>query len=379
MQDLLLSLRRLRREPGFALAAVATLALGVAISTAVFSVVDGVLLRPLPFAHPERLAFITREGDVSIPDGVDWRASSKSFESIALFLRRWALDLTGTGEPQRLSAGVVEPQYFDVLGMQPLLGRALSAEDERPGAPAVAVLSFGFWKRQFGGDAGVLGRTITLSDAKTTVVGVMPPGFDFLDDRTDVWVAVAPFTPWALPERGTNNFDAIGRLKPGVSFATASAEMRGICERLAQAYPRTNRGKIVEPLPMLDFLVGGVRKPLLALLSAVGLLLLIGCANLASLLLARSTARQAEYSLRLSLGASRARLLRQLLAEGLVLSALGGAAGLALAAWTQALIVASAPASLPRLADVRLSGPVLAVGLAASVLSGLAASLIPAL
>src|SRR5262245_31721764 len=217
IQDFRHAARLLRKSPGFTLAALTMLAVGIGANTAIFSVVNAVLLRPLPFPEPDRLAFITREGDVSILDGIDWRAQSRTHEGIALFLRNWAFDLSGDGEPERLVGSVVEPEYFQVLRTPPLLGRVLVAEDNRPGAPQVAGLSHAFWTRRFAADQQVVGRGVVLSDVPPTIVGVMPPEFDFLDDRVDLWVSVAAATPQFLPERGTNNFDAIGRLRPGVS------------------------------------------------------------------------------------------------------------------------------------------------------------------
>ncbi len=236
--SLVLAARGLSRRPGFALAAVLTLAVAIGANTAVFSVVDAVVLRPLPFPEPHRLSFLTREGDVSIPDGVDWRARTRTFDEIALFLRQWNLDLTGEGDPERIYAAVVEPSYFRILPTTPVLGRALTAEDDRVGTEPVAVLSEAFWKRRFGGDSNVLGRTLVLSGQPTRVVGVMPAAFDFQGDDVDLWVPVATTVPWALAERGTNNFDAIGRLRPGVSMAAARAEMVAITTRLAAEYPQ---------------------------------------------------------------------------------------------------------------------------------------------
>src|SRR5262245_4724736 len=194
-QDVRLALRRLAKSPAFTTVALLTLSLGLGANAAIFSVVDAVVFRPLPFPEPERLSFITREGDVSIPDGVDWRAQSQAFEEIALFLRNWAFDLTGAGDPQRLNGAVVEPEYFKVLGMPPRHGRALTAADNQPGAPPAVVLAEPSWRRWFAGDPAIVGRQITLSDVKTTVVGVMPAGFDFLHDGVDLWAPPATVEP----------------------------------------------------------------------------------------------------------------------------------------------------------------------------------------
>lgn len=379
LRDLGLALRRLRKSPGFASAAVGALALGVGVSTAVFSIVDGVLLKPLPFPEPERLVMITREGDVSIPDGRDWRPAAPSFESMALFLRSWTLDLTGDGEPVRVAASVVEPEYFRVLQAPPQLGRLLRDEDDQPGAPHVAVLSHAFWQRRFGGDRGVLGRSLTLSDAPATVVGVMGPDFDFFGDDVDLWMAPAAATPFFLQERGSNNFDAIGRLKAGVPLARAQAELMAVSRALETQYPRSNRGKLVVPIAATEFLTGSVRPVLLALLAAVLVVVVVSGANLASLLLARSAARRDEFAVRLALGAGRRRLLNQILAEGLVLALLGGGLGLFCAWASLDGLLALAPADLPRQDAVVLDARVFAFGAAASLLLGFVFSLVPAL
>ncbi len=378
VQDLRHAARLLRKSPAFTVAALAMLAVGIGANTAIFSVVNAVLLRPLPFPEPDRLVFITREGDVSILDGIDWRAQSRTHEGIALFLRSWAFDLSGEGEPERLQGAVVEPQYFQVLRTPPLLGRVLAAEDNQPGAPQVAVLSHAFWTQRFASDPGVVGRAVVLSDVPTTIVGVMPPEFDFLDDGVDLWVPVAAATPQFLGERGTNNFDAIGRLRAGVTVEEARAEMVAISQRLEKAYPDTNRRKIVEPLPLLEFMVGGVRRSLWVLLAAVGLVMLVGSVNLAGLLLARSQARSGEFALRMAVGASVGRVVRQLLAEGLLLGLLGGAVGLLVATWAREALVMAAPETLLRLREVPIDRNVLLFGLVSALVSGVLLSLVPA-
>ncbi|HJS58650.1 MAG TPA: ABC transporter permease [Vicinamibacteria bacterium] len=377
-QDLQYALRLLAKSPGFAAAAILMLAVGVGVNTALFSVVEGVLLRPLPFEEADRLVFITREGDVSIPDGADWRAACPSFEHIALFLRGWSFDLVGDGEPQRLNGAVVEPDFFGILRTPPLLGRTLQPEDNRTGASHVAVLSYGLWRRKFGGAPDVLGRTLVLSDNATTVVGVMPAEFDFLHDEVDFWIAPAAAVPFFIAERGTNNFDAIGRLKQGATIEQARAELLAISRRLEAEYPRTNRGKIVDPLPMLEFIVGGARRALVVLAAAVGLVMIVAASNLAGLLLARSTARRGEFALRLAIGSGRGRLLGQLLVEGLVLAAFGATLGLLAAGWTRDLLLGIAPDSVPRAWEVRTDLRALAFGLGLATLAGLLASLAPA-
>ena len=371
--------RSLAQRPVFALTAILTLGVAIGANTAVFSVVDAVLLRPLPFPEPERLSFLTREGDVSVPDGVDWRAESRTFEDIALFLRQWNLDLTGDGDPQRIFAAVVEPRYFRILKTKPLLGRTLGAEDDRLGAEPVAVLSEAFWRERFGADPGVLGRSLVLSGQATTVVGVMPASFDFLDDHVDLWSPVATTWPMAVSERGTNNFDAIGRLREGVSLEAARAEIVAITTRLAQQYPKSNARKIVEPMALHAFVTGPSRPALVMLLGAVLLVALAASANVAALLLARHVARGGEYALRLAIGAGSGRLFGQVLAESVVLALAGGALGTALAAWGRDALLAMAPASLPRAGTVALDARVLGFTFGLSLTAALLAAALPAL
>jgi len=378
-RDLRLAARGLAQRPVFALTAVLTLAVAIGANTAVFSVVDAVVLRPLPFPEPERLSFLTREGDVSIPDGVDWRAETRTFEEIALFLRQWNLDLTGDGDATRVLAAVVEPSYFRILTTAPILGRTLLAADDQPGAEPVGVLSELFWRQRFGGDPGVLGRWLVLSGQATRVVGVMPSAFDFLGDKTDLWVPVATTTRWAAGERGTNNFDAIGRLRPGVGLEATRSELVAITTRLAQQYPKTNANKIVEPMAMHEFVTGPSKPALLVLLGAVLLVALAASANVAALLLARHVARGSEYALRLAMGAGSRHLFVQVLAESVVLSLAGSLLGVALAAWGRDALLAMAPASLPRAETVALDARVLGFTLALALGAALVAALVPAL
>jgi len=378
-RDLREAARLLRRSPGFATVAILTLGLGIGATTAIFSVVDAVLLRPLPYRDPEQLTFITRDGDVSIPDGVDWRAASTSYQSIALFLRGWDFDLVGEGEPERLLGNVVEPEFFEVLGVQPLLGRAMVPSDNIVGGPRVALLHHSFWLRRFNGDSAIVGRTLLLSDHPTTVIGVLPPEADFLRLGVDIAVPVGVETPWAMNERGTNNFDAIGRLKPGATLAQGQAELRAITSRLAEEYPRTNGGKIVEPTGLLDFMVGTTRTTLYLVLAAVGLVLLVACVNLAGLLVARATGREAELAVRAALGAGRARVMRQVLTEGLLLGVAGGVLGVVIAWQGTRGLLALIPTDLPRAASAGLDLRILLVALALCVVSGLLAGILPAL
>jgi len=377
INDIRVTWRRLGKTPGFTLGAVLTLALGIGASTAVFAVVSGVLLRPLPFPNADRLVFITREGDVGIPDGVDWRKDSRTLEEIALFLRTWDVDLLGVGEPQRLQASVAEPDLFRVFGATPRHGRFYGPEDNRPGAPAVAVLSEGLWKRQFGADPSVIGRTVSLSDAKATVVGIAPESLDFLHDGVDLWVPPA-FVSWALNTRGSNNFDAVGRLREGVTVEESVSEMAAISKRLEAAYPTTNRGKIVEPLPMLEFMVGSARRALLVLLVGVGIVVLASSVNLATSLLARSAARREEYAVRLALGGGQRAIARHAILEGLMLSLMGGASGALLAVLAREALLAVVGDVVPRAWAISLDTQALGFAVLVSILAGVLMAALPA-
>ncbi|MEO8429937.1 MAG: ABC transporter permease [Acidobacteriota bacterium] len=379
IQDLRYAIRFFRRSPGFAVLAIATLALGIGANTAIFSVVNGVLFHPIPLLAGERIAFFTREGDVSIPDGVDWRARSTGFEAISLFLRTWAFDWTGHGEPERLTGSVADGEFFRVLGVSPVIGRFYGPQDDRAGADRVAVISSALWRDRFGRDPGVIGRSLILSDHAVTVIGVAPPEADFLHDDVALWVPPAVETPWAIHERGTNNFDAIGRMRPGVSIERASNEIVAISTDLSRSYPDTNAHKIVRPIRLIDFLVRSVRPALLVLLAAVGLVLLLACANLASLLLARASMRAPEMAIRRALGAGRGRIVRQLLTEGALLSITGGALGVGVAAFGKDLLLSLAPGSLPRVSEIALDPRVLGFATGLSILTGMAFGLVPAL
>ncbi len=370
--------RSLARSPAFALSALATLGLGIGVTTAIFAVFYGVLLRPLPFPEPGRLAFITRDGDVSVPDGADWRAQSTTFESIALFGRDWSLDLTGLGDPEPVRAYAVEPAFFRVLGVEPLLGRLFTDQDNQPGGAHSILISEGFWRTRFGADRHVVGRQLVLSGDPTTVIGVLPREFDFLDTGAIGAVPLAVAMPWAPGSRGTNNLDAIGRVRSGVAFAAARAELTAISTRLAEEYPQTNRGKIVDPLPLTEFLVGGSRTGLWLVLAAVATLLVIATVNLAGLLLARVTARHRELSVRAALGAGRRRLAGQLVVEGLALAALGGALGLGVAGLGLGALRHLLPEGMPRTTTLAFRGPVLLFGLAMAFGSGLLCGVLPA-
>jgi predicted permease len=356
MQDLRYAARTLRKSPGFTIVAVLTLALGIGADTAIFSVVDSVLLRPLPYAEPSRLVElwgnvkrvkVERRG-ASYPDFVDWRAQSHSFEGMAV-LDNTVATLTGVEEPERVAGEVVSQAYFDLLGVRPAVGRVFRPEEDAvPQRDAVVILSDGLWKRRFGGDRQVAGRTLQIGERDYTIVGVMPEWFRGVSDQAQLWMpAMMGGTAADLAERGTRSFPVLARLRPGVTAAQAQAELDGIAQRLQAAYPLTNEGRAVEVAPLDRELLGDLRQPLIVLLCAVGLVLLIACTNVASLMLARSEARQREIAMRIALGAGRARVLAQLFTESCVIALAGAAGGLALAHWGARLLVTASPVTFP--------------------------------
>ncbi|MBW8876534.1 MAG: ABC transporter permease [Acidobacteria bacterium] len=385
-QDLRFGGRQLAKSPGFTLVAVLTLALGIGATTAIFSVVYGVLLRPLPYPQPDRLVrlfFVGPKGQLqgafSPPNFLDFRAASRALSGVS-GLHGGTLNLSGEGaEPERLPAAWVSANYFSVLGVKPLTGRAFAPGEDQPGAPRVAVLSEEVWRRRFGGDPGVVGRSLTLSGDSYQVVGVLRHGERF-PSGTDVWVPMV-FSPAELAQRGAVFFGALGRLAPGATLERARAEAGVIGRRLRDQYPGDNQGYIEDMtlVPMLDRMVGDTRKPLLILLGAVSFVLLIACANVANLLLVRAAAREGEIVIRAALGAGRARIVRQLLTESLVLALVGGVAGMGLAAWTLKLLVSSGPQGIPRLAEIGLDGTALAFAFGISLLTGVLFGLAPAL
>ncbi|WP_083682656.1 ABC transporter permease [Archangium sp. Cb G35] len=390
-QDVRYAVRMLRHAPGFALVAVLTLALGIGATTAIFSVVRGVLLRPLPFAEPERLVRMWQanpsqgvaRGDVSPLDFADWKARQRSFEDMGTW---WYVEgmsgsnLSGDGEPQRLPAAYVNDGFFSTLGVAPVLGRALLAGEHQPGHNAVVVLSHGLWQRRFGGDRAILGRTLTLDGLPITVVGVMPPGFSFPSERVDLWLSDSLIDESGIPrQRQVRWQSVVARLKPGVSLETARSEMNGVARQLAEEYPATNlQTSAVTAVPLHEAVTGDVRSGLMVLLGAVGFLLLIACVNVANLMLTRATARERELAVRAALGAGPGRLMGQLLTESLVLATLGGAAGLLLAAWGTELLLAFSVKQLPRLHEVRVDGAVLAFAMGATLFTGVLFGLLPA-
>ena len=373
LNDLRYAFRQLIKSPGFTAIAILTLALGIGACTAIFSVVNVVLLRPLDYPDPARLVVIKEtqlpqfpEFSVSPPNYLDWVKQTKSYENLAAYGGA-AANLTGEGEPQRLVGVKATAHYFDVYGIQPILGRTFLPEEDAPGKDHVVVLSYPFWQRVFGGAANTVGRSVQLNGEPYTVIGVTPPGFGSTS-KIDAWMPMAfAADETANENRGAHYINVIGRLKPGVTVAQARAELELIAAQLAKQYPDSNKGWGIALTPLQDYSVRDVRTVLYTLLGAVGCVLLIACANIANLLLARATARHREVSIRAALGASRGRLVRQLLTESVVLALCGGLAGVLLARWGLDALLALAPASLPRTSDIHLDTGVLIFSLALSV------------
>jgi putative ABC transport system permease protein len=388
-QDLRYGARMLGKNPGFTLVAVLTLALGIGANTAIFSVVNALLLRPLPYHEPDRLVLLsekslTGQGGprwiLSYPNFTDWRERAQSFEGMASF-RQTSFNLTGLDRPQLAWGRTVNWNFFRLLGVRPQLGRLFAKEDDQYGVARTVVISNGMWRERFGGDAGVIGRKLLLDGEPYEVIGVLPPGFEYFRSD-DVYVPIGLFLRPNMPlvDRGSQmGLYAVARLKPGFTVAQASNEMAGIAAQLSSEYPNVNSGRSAQAEPLQDVMSESVRQSLWVLLSAVGLILLIACVNVANLLLVRAAERQKELALRLALGAGRGRVIRQLLSESLLIALLGGAFGVLTGRWMLDGLLARAPENIPQLSRVSLNLTVLLFTFAVSVLTSLLCGLLPAL
>jgi putative ABC transport system permease protein len=389
VQDLRYGIRTLAKNPGFAVVAVLTLALGIGANTAIFSVVDAVLLRPLPYPESDRLFTVyqtlpeapAQNTGVSYPNYLDWTQRNEAFESIAA-VRGNVLALSGLGEPTYIQTGSVTSNYFDVLRVKPLLGRTLQPSDDALDVNPVVVMSESLWRARFGADPALVGRAVTLDQHPITVVGIVPAYFhpSVPDTAAQLWVPLRQDGVFSdmRGRRGGHYLSALGRLKPGVSAAQAQSEMAAMEQRLAEQFPNENNGWGIRIVSLQADMAGNVRTALLVLLGAVGFVFLIACANVASLQLARAASRRKEIAIRVALGAGRQRLLRQFLTESVLLSVIGGAVGLLLALEALQGLIAWAPADLPRVSEIHVDARVLAFGLALSVLSGVIFGLAPA-
>lgn len=388
IQDIRYGARMLYKHPGFTAVAVLALALGISANTAIFSVVNAILLRSLPFKEADRLVVPVsvnagrdiKRGSITYADYLDWREESDVFENVAVFNGQSA-DLTGGGEPEQVQVGGVSEKYFDVMGVEPVIGRTLSADDYRPDAERVLVISYKLWQRRFGGDSAIIGQNIYLNGRPYPVIGVMPKDSQW-PDNLDIWAAMAvgPNPSPDLTRRDNMIFRGVARLKPGVSVEQATTVMEGIAARVEQDEPVIRKGWTNRAIPLRDYIVGDdLQLALYVLLGAVGFVLLIACVNVANLLMARAATREREIAIRLALGSGRLRLIRQLLTESLLLALAGGGAGFLLAFWGVDLLKALAPSDIPRAEEIGIDISVLVFTITLSVLTAVAFGLIPAI
>ncbi len=380
-QDLRYSARMFFKHPGFTIIAVLTLCLGIGANTAIFSIVNAVLLRPFPFQAPEQLVIVGEfvpGGSVSYPNFADWRDDRNVFESASAVRSNESYNFSGAGEPERLQGRLVSAGFLTLLGVKPFLGRDFLSEDDRPGATPAVMLSYGFWSRTFGNDQNIIGKTITLNNQGYTVIAITPQDFEF-GLPADVTIPVGLSAERFKVRGGDPGISVVARLKPNVSQQQTESELNVVYTRLERQYPDTNTGRRGVLMPLHESFVGSVRQPLLILLGAVGLVLLIACANVANLLLVRASTRKREMSVRVALGANRWRIIRQLLTESLMLSTIGAALGILLAHWGTRFIASKLPDGIPRITEANVDLRVLLFTLGVSIVTGLLFGLAPAL
>jgi len=389
IQDLRYAVRLLLKNPGFTLVAILTLAIGIGANTAIFSVVDGVLLRPLPYPEPDKLIALSEKtanfesSSISYPNFLDWQRRNASFSAMAAY-RQDDYSLTGSGESERVRVAMISHGFFEILGVNPVLGRLFTADEDRLGTTRVVLIGGGLWQRKFGSSPDIVGKTLMLNGESYTVVGVIPRSFHLdavnLDDIKDIYIPIGQYADPLFQQRDVHEgMRAIARLKPGVTLAAARADMDGIASELASEYPDADKGAGIRASLLKDSIVSQVQSFLWVLLGAVGFVLLIACVNVANLQLSRATSRAREFAIRAALGAGQSRVIRQLLTESILLALAGGALGLILAGWATQAAIRLVPETLPRAQEIGLDGRVLMYTLVASVVAGVLFGLAPAL